>query len=432
VRLLLVDGDPQTLSLLTRHFEQEGWAVEATNDATNALGVLARGGVDVVMTALEPDGVGLTVLRETQGIDLPPPVILMTAFGTLETAIQAIRAGAYDYLTKPFTPEQGSIAVRRGLADRRLRADNRRLRAEVAQRFVFDTIVGRSGVMQALLEQLKAVACSEASVLVIGESGTGKELIARAIHHASVRRAGPFVPVNCAAIPEPLLESELFGHAKGAFTGADRARPGLVAEAAAGTLFLDEVGDLSPPSQAKLLRVLQHGTVRPVGSNEEARVNVRFISATQRDLLALVAAGRFRQDLYYRLAVLPVRVPILRERGHDILLLAEHFLRRAAETRGKSLRFDHGARAWLLRQRWPGNVRELENTVERAAALADQSCVREEHLHTEPARREGPWPTLAALEADYIQRVLAHTKGDKRAAAKVLGISVRTLQRREG
>jgi two-component system response regulator HydG len=358
----------------------------------------------------------------------------MTAFGSLESAIEAIRLGAYDYLTKPFRLDQASVAVRRAIDDRRLREENRRLKAAVEQRYGFDSIVGRSPALQRVFEQVRALSDSDASVLLVGESGTGKELVARAIHHNSGRRDGPFVAVNCAAIPENLLESELFGHEKGAFTGADRKRRGLFAEANGGTLFLDEVGDLPLGLQAKLLRALQDKAVRPVGGSQDVQLDLRLLTATHRDLPAMVAEGRFREDLYYRLAVIPLRLPSLRERGDDITLLAAHFLERAAASLGKDLKgFDEEATAWLQRHRWPGNVRELENVVERAATLAAGPRITLADLRTEfsaPAAGGNSWPTLDELEAQYIQRVLDETRGDKVAAARILGISVRTLQRR--
>jgi two-component system response regulator PilR (NtrC family)/two-component system response regulator HydG len=324
--------------------------------------------------------------------------------------------------------------VKRAIDDRRLREENRRLKAAVAQRYGFDCIIGRSAPLQRLFAQVRAVAETDAAVLLIGESGTGKELVARAIHHNSARRDGPFVPVNCAAIPENLLESELFGHEKGAFTGADRKRRGLFAEANGGTLFLDEVSDLPLPLQAKLLRALQEKTVRPVGGSQEMQLDVRLISATNQDLAAMVTETRFREDLYYRLAVIPLRLPSLRERPEDIMLLASHFLDQTASGLGKELKgFDEEATAWLLRHRWPGNVRELENVVERAVTLASGSRITLADLHTEftaPTATGSARPTLAELEADYIRRVLEETRGDKVAAARILGISVRTLQRR--
>jgi DNA-binding NtrC family response regulator len=434
-KILVVDNDPEMVNLLQGHLVREGWAVAAATSGADALTALEREDFDVVLTDLVMDGVdGLALLRAAQQRQPAPRVVLMTAFGSLESAIEAIRHGAYDYLTKPFKLDQASLAVRRAVDDRRLREENRRLRAVVEQRYGFENIIGRSPTLQRVFEQVRAVADSDASVLLIGESGTGKELVARAIHYNSRRLDAPFVAVNCAAIPETLLESELFGHERGAFTGADRKRRGLFVEANGGTLFLDEVGDLSPPLQAKLLRVLQDKVVRPVGGNQEIQLDLRVLSATHQDLPAMVSEGKFRDDLYYRLAVIPLRLPSLRERGDDIMLLATHFLQRAAATLGKDIDgFDEEATAWLLRHRWPGNVRELENIVERAATLARGSHITLADLHIEfgpPAVTGGPRPTLAELEAQYIQRVLEETKGDKVAAARILGVSVRTLQRR--
>ena len=436
-KILVVDNDPQMVNLLQGHLAGEGWAVAAATSGADALTALERSDFDVILTDLVMDGVdGLALLRETQRREPTPRVVLMTAFGSLESAIEAIRLGAYDYLTKPFRMGQASVAVRRAIDDRRLREENRRLRAAVEQRYGFENIIGRSPALQRVFEQVRAVAEADASVLLIGESGTGKELVARAIHHNSGRRDGPFVAVNCAAIPDTLLESELFGHEKGAFTGADRKRRGLFADANGGTLFLDEVGDIALPLQAKLLRVLQDKAVRPVGGSQEIQLDLRLISATHQDLPVMVTEGTFREDLYYRLAVIPLRLPSLRERVEDIMLLATHFLERATASLGKALKgFDDEATAWLLHYRWPGNVRELENVVERAATLAGGPRVTLADLRTEfaaPASSGSARPTLAELEADYIQRVLEETRGDKVAAARILGVSVRTLQRRFG
>ncbi len=435
-RILVVDNDAEMVALLARQLGRDGWQVTAVTRGADAVEAMSRDDFDVVLTDLVMERVdGLAVLRAAQRREPAPRVILMTAFGSLETAISAMRHGAYDYLTKPFKLDEATLAVSRALDDRRLREENRRLRAEVEQRFRFDNILGRSKAMQEVFDQIRAVAASDAAVLLLGESGTGKELVAHAIHHNSGRRDGPFVAVNCAAIPEHLLESELFGHEKGAFTGADRARRGLFAEADGGTLFLDEVGDLPGPLQAKLLRVLQDRAVRPVGAAREIQLDVRVIAATHRDLPRLVADGAFREDLYYRLAVIPLRLPSLREREEDIMLLAGHFLERAAAALGKRIDgFDAEATAWLLAHRWPGNVRELENVVERAATLARVPLVTLADLRIEFAA-EGPAagalrPTLAELEDQYIRRVLEETKGDKAAAARILGVSVRTLQRR--
>jgi DNA-binding NtrC family response regulator len=433
--ILVVDNDPEMLAVLRRHFEAEGYAVTAVGGGREALDALATGAFDVVLTDLVMEDVdGLTLVRETQAREAAPRVVLMTAFATLETAIEAIRVGAYDYLTKPFKLGEATVAVSRALEDRRLREENRALRAQVDRRFSPDNLLGRSRAMQAVFDQLPAIAASDTTVLILGESGTGKELVARAIHQQSARRERPFVPVNCAAIPENLLESELFGHEKGAFTGADRKRRGLFVEADGGTLFLDEVGDLSLALQGKLLRALQDRSIRPVGAQHDIRLDLRVISATHRDLPALVQQAQFREDLYYRLAVLPLRLPSLRQRTEDILLLAGRFLQRAAATLGKPLEgFDAEASAWLLGHRWPGNVRELENVVERAATLARGTRITLEDLHVEFAAVSAVTaarPTLADLEIDYIKRVVAEAGGDKRAAARLLGVSVRTLQRK--
>jgi two-component system response regulator HydG len=434
-RLLVVEDDVEMLELLRRHFESEGYVVAAAAGGGAAVGRLESEEFDVVLTDLVMPGVdGLEVLRVTQGLEPAPRVVLMTAFASLETAIQAIRAGAYDYLTKPFKLAEASLAVTRAVDDRRLREENRRLRAQIAARFGVGNILGHSAAMRTVFDTIGPIAASDAPVLILGESGTGKELVARAIHQASARKDGPFVAVNCAAIPETLLESELFGHEKGAFTGADRKRRGLFVEANGGTLLLDEVGDLSPALQAKLLRALQERSIRPLGAHQDVRLDLRVMSATHQDLPRLVKEGRFREDLYYRLAVLPIRLPSLRERPEDVMLLATHFLRRATTALGKELDgFDEESTAWMLSHRWPGNVRELENVVERAATLAPGPRVSLKDLHVEltsPEPASGQRLTLAALELEYIRRVLAETGGDKRAAARLLGVSVRTIQRK--
>ncbi|HET6366189.1 MAG TPA: sigma-54 dependent transcriptional regulator [Pseudomonadales bacterium] len=435
-RVLVVDNDPEMLTMLRRHLEGEGLAVAGAAGGREALAVIDRADYDVILTDLIMDDLGgLEVLAAAQARTPAPRVLLMTAFGSLETAIEAMRQGAYDYLTKPFKLAEVTLAIRRALDDQRLRAENARLRAEVERQLGLERVVGQSRVIQTLLEQVRAVADSDASVLLLGESGTGKELVARALHWSSSRRAGPFVAVNCAAVPESLLESELFGHEKGAFTGADRKHVGLFAAAHGGTLFLDEVGDLPLAMQAKLLRAIQEKAVRPVGGAELVQLDLRLVTATNRDLVALVPEGRFREDLYYRLAVIPIRLPALRERAEDIPLLAEHFLRDAGGRLGKRLAgFTADALEWMREYRWPGNVRELANVVERATVLAAGPIVTLADVRTEfsvePAT-SALRPTLDELERQYIRRVLDEVEGDKQAAAKILGVSVRTLQRKE-
>jgi DNA-binding NtrC family response regulator len=434
-RILVVDNDAEMVALLRRHLEAEGWSVTAVTGGEDAETALGREEYAVVLTDLVMEPVdGLTVLREAQRVQPRARVILMTAFGSLESAIDAMRHGAYDYVTKPFKLPELSLVVKRALEDQRLREENRRLRAEVERRYSFDNLLGRSKAMQGVFEQIRAVAETDAPVLLLGDSGSGKELVSRAIHWHSGRRDGSFVAVNCAAIPETLLESELFGHEKGAFTGADRKRRGLFVEAEGGTLFLDEIAEMPQSLQVKLLRAIQDRVIRPVGGNEEIKVDLRLISATNRDLPAYVRQAKFREDLYYRLAVIPIRIPSLRERPEDIPLLAEHFLKRASDSMGKVIEgFDPDALKWLHEHNWPGNVRELENVVERAATLAKGKVITRDDLRIEftpgASAELGVRPSLADVESQYIRRILDEVGGDKRAAARILGISVRTLQR---
>jgi DNA-binding NtrC family response regulator len=434
-RILVVDNDSDMVALLRRHLEGDGWPVTAVTGGEDAQTALGREEYAVVLTDLIMEPVdGLAVLRESQRVQPRARVILMTAFGSLESAIDAMRQGAYDYLTKPFKLPELSLVVKRAVEDQQLREENRRLRAEVERRYSFDNILGRSKAMQAVFEQIRAVAETDAPVLLLGDSGSGKELVARAIHWHSGRRDKSFVAVNCAAIPETLLESELFGHEKGSFTGADRKRRGLFVEAQGGTLLLDEIAEMPQTLQVKLLRALQDRVVRPVGGNEEIKVDLRVISATNRDLPAFVRQGKFREDLYYRVAVIPIRIPSLRERPEDIPILADHFLKRASAGMGKDITgFDDEALKWLHQHNWPGNVRELENVVERAATLAKGPLITRDDLRIEftpgSSGELGVRPSLAEVESQYIRRIMDEVRGDKRAAARILGISVRTLQR---
>jgi len=433
-RILLVDNDSDMVALLQHHLESEGWNVTALTSGVEACSALQQEEFTLVLTDLVMEPVdGLAVLQEARRTQPHARVVLMTAFGSLESAIDAIRHGAYDYLIKPFKLPELNRVVRRALDEQRLREENRRLREEVERRYSsHGNLLGHSKAMKAVLDQIRTVAATDATVLLLGESGTGKELVARAIHWHSARREGSFVAFNCAAIPDTLLESELFGHEKGAFTGADRRRRGLFVEANGGTLVLDEVADIPLILQAKLLRALQDRAIRPVGCNQEIHVDLRLISVTNRNLPALVRQGKFREDLYYRIAVIPIWIPSLRERPEDIPLLAGHFLRRAASSLEKQIHgFSDDAMKWLLEHRWPGNVRELENVVERAAILASGSQVTLNDLHVEFAAEKtaGIRPSLAELEKQYIQHVLQETNGNKRQAAKILGVSIRTLQR---
>ncbi len=442
-KVLVVEDDPDMLALLQEHLQGEGYRVAALASGREALARLRSETFDVVVTDLRmPDVDGMEVLRACREIQPETRVILVTAFGTVETAIQAIREGAFDYTTKPFRLEEISFLVGKAMDDRHLKAEFLRLRQEVEGRYRFENLLGKSTAMQAVFALIRQAAPSDANVLIMGESGTGKELVAKALHYNSARAKQPFVPVNCAAVPSGLLESELFGHLKGAFTGAVGTRRGLLREAAGGTLFLDEIGDMPPELQAKLLRVIEDKAVRPLGSDETITVDVRMVAATNRDLPARIREGLFREDLYYRLAVIPVQLSPLRERREDIPLLAEHFLRQAAAAAGKEVRgFAPETMAALLRHPWPGNVRELENVVQRAVALTSTDRLPPEALLLDigtpaPApsdllARMNSRPTLEGLTREYVALVLRETGGDKAKAAEILGISQRTIYRRE-
>jgi two-component system response regulator HydG len=434
-RILIIEDDREMLALLKRHLEAQGFSVTTVAGGPEGVEAAERDEYDVALTDLMMDGVdGMAVLAASRRHRPDARVLLMTAFGSLESAIEAMRQGAYDYLTKPFKLGEVTLAVNRALEDRRLRRENERLRAEVEQEQGIGRILGESAAIRSVIEQLRTVADSDAPVLLLGESGTGKELAAHALHWGSSRRAESFVAINCGAIPENLLEAELFGHEKGAFTGADRKRQGLFVAAHRGTLFLDEVAELPAALQVKLLRAAQERAVRPVGGTALVPAEVRLISASNRDVAALVQEGHFREDLYYRLAVVPIRLPALRERPQDIALLATHFLERATRRQGKPpARFADDAREWMAAHRWPGNVRELENVIERAVVLAKGPLITRDDLGIEFSLTAGLpslRPTLDELEQQYIQRVLQETGGDKGAAARILGVSVRTLQRR--
>jgi two-component system response regulator HydG len=437
---LVVEDDPEMLAMVCEHLEAEGYGAVGAGRGADAITRLRSAEFDVVLTDLKmPDVDGMEVLRVARESRPDVPVILVTAFGTIETAIQAIRQGAYDYVTKPFALEEISLLVGRALEDRRLRAENVSLRRELEGRYRFESLLGKSPAMQAVFALIRQAAPGEVNVLITGESGTGKELVARALHHNSPRAARPFVPVNCAAMPAGLLESELFGHVRGAFTGAVSNRKGLIREAEGGTLFLDEIGDMAPELQAKLLRAIEDRAVRPVGRDDAVPVDLRLVAATNKDLPARIQEGSFREDLYYRLAVIPIHLPPLRERREDVPLLAEHFLRRAAADSGKAIQgFTPEAMAALLRHPWPGNVRELENVVERAVTLTAAEQVSPEALLLETAPVPAPGallaqaarrPTIEGLTAEYVTLVLREVGGDKAKAAEILGISKRTLYR---
>jgi DNA-binding NtrC family response regulator len=441
--ILVVEDDAAMRDLLMDTLSDEGYRVDTAAGGYAGIARVQKGGVDLVVTDVRmPDLDGLDMLREIRsGSANPPHVLVITAFGSIDTAIKAVRLGAHDYITKPFSMDTLVLAVDKALEERGLREEVARLREEVARPYKFDNIIGRSPQMQEVFGLIRRLSSSTVNVLITGESGTGKELVARAIHYNSPRAKRPFVAVNCAAIPDQLLESELFGYKRGAFTDAKSDRSGLFIEADGGTLFLDEIGDLSPPLQAKLLRVLAEREIRPLGAARPEKIDVRVISATHQDLQQGMREGSFREDLYYRLNVLQIQLPPLRDRAEDILPLCEHFLKRAAERSGKRITgIQQPATKVLLGYSWPGNVRELENVLERAVALcegtqitpADLPQTLRERLRTGDivgyalARNM----TLEELEREYILRVMKEEGGNKTRAAQRLGLDRKTLYRK--
>ncbi|NUM88832.1 MAG: sigma-54-dependent Fis family transcriptional regulator, partial [Bdellovibrionales bacterium] len=382
----IVDDDGEMRALLQDFLGSEGYRTTVFPLALMALQEFKKqaqglGGcdVDLIITDLKMAQMdGMEFLRQMQKENSDIPIVLITAFGSIDTAIEAMRNGAYHYLVKPFKLAEISVTVERALERRRLARENSLLRSEIKQGFKMGNIIGKSQAMRAIFDLVSRVAQSTANVLITGESGTGKEVIAKAVHYAGSRASKPFVAINCTAIPETLLESELFGHAKGSFTGAIQRKKGLFEEATGGTLFLDEIGDMSPQLQAKLLRVLQERKIRPVGDNNMIDVDVRIIAATHKDLKAAIREGRFREDLFYRLSVIPIAIPALRDRVEDIPLLAEHFLAKYSAANGSRVcGFTKAAMAKLMKLRWEGNVRELENLVERAVVLTQGEWIEE-------------------------------------------------------
>ncbi len=446
--VLIVDDEKPNLESLAKIFAREGWRVALAESGPAALETLRRERVSVVVTDLMMPGMsGEELLRAVKTLAPETEVVLMTAYGTVETAVAAMKEGAYDFITKPVKRHAIVKSVRQALEKASLVAENRALRAQLAElaHGAPGELLGDAPAFRAVLETLRQVAPTSATVLLTGESGTGKELAARLVHDRSPRAAGPFVPIHCAAIPESLLESELFGHEKGAFTGAFARKEGRFERAHGGTLFLDEVGEMSPAVQVKLLRFLQDGVLERVGGTESLRVDVRLVAATNKDLAAEVKAGRFREDLFYRLDVVSVRLPPLRERREDVPLLAMAFLRRFAEQNARRIAgLSPGALAALERYAWPGNVRELMHALERAVILArgeeiDVSDLPEAIRAVAGAPGGPPPPSalvvplgtpLEEIERLVIRRTLEQTRGDKNLAAQILGIAARTIYRK--
>jgi len=378
-RILLIDDDESLLKVLRHQLAKEGFTVTACDDPSRALREFELGDYGVVISDIQMPGFsGMDVLRAVKEKSEDTVVILITAYGTIKDAVEAVKLGASDYLTKPFEKEELLLVVNRSLKNRDLEAENVELRSQLTERSSFDSMIGRNAKLDAVFRLVSKVAPRDTTVLILGESGTGKELLARAIHYGSNRKDKPFVTVSCSAIPETLVESELFGHVKGAFTGAIRDRRGKFEVANGGTIFLDEIGDLKPELQGKLLRVLQEMEFERVGGTDTIKVDVRVIAATHRDLAAAVSRTEFREDLYYRLSVVPITIPPLRDRKDDIPLLVDHFLRKFAE--GAKMRLSRQALDMLTEYDWPGNVRELENVIERAVVLSDGDKITEEEV----------------------------------------------------
>jgi two-component system response regulator HydG len=438
-RVLVVDDEPSARGGLEKLLRQAGYLVETAPDGARALEIAAETSPDLVVTDLRmPVMDGLELLARLREQDGDLPVLVATAFGDIGAAVSAMRVGAADFLTKPIDFDILSLAMERALERRRLRSEAENLRRQLRERDAdgLQGLTGTSAAMQRVYRVARKVAPSRATVLVTGESGTGKGELARAIHALSPRASRPFVPLHCSALPETLLESELFGHERGAFTGAQKRRVGRFEQANGGTLFLDEVGDLSPLTQVKLLRVLQERTFERVGGNELVSVDVRLLAATHRDLAADVRAGSFREDLFYRLNVVQIEMPALRLRGADVLTLALHFLRRFASENDKRLEgFSDAARTKLLSHRWRGNVRELENAIERAVVMARGASIERGDLPFADSPPAGgpvriPGSTLAEVERFAIESTLVAAGGSKTRAAEMLGVSVRTIHYR--
>ncbi len=440
-RVLIVDDDSSMRRLLRRQLEGLGHTVQEAGSGEEALNLLESHEADVVLTDLRMPGLtGVQLCARILLAHPDLPVVVMTGYGTLDAAVDAMRAGAWDFLRKPFETEELEVSIERALSHRRLHAEVDRLRRMAGEDRGPAGLLGSSEAMRRLFRLIERVGRTQTSVLLQGESGVGKERVARGLHEVGTRSGKPFVAINCASLPDSLLESELFGHAEGAYTGAGGERLGLIRSADGGTLFLDEVAELSAGAQARLLRVLEERVVRPVGQDRSFPVDIRLLTASHVDLLEAVREGRFREDLYYRLAVLKLRIPPLRERGDDILRLARHFRDEQAQAQQRALSWTSGFEDALLEWRWPGNVRELRNVIEAAAAMSDDGLLdvdllpEEMQQHTpvpgpssdDPARL----PSLEDVERAHVERVLAACEGNRSQAARVLGIDRKTLQAR--
>jgi DNA-binding NtrC family response regulator len=430
-KVLVVDDEAIIRDSLRDWLNDAGYEVFTAENGPQALQAIQREGLKIVIADLVMPGMdGIELMKQAKQVSPDIEVIIITAYGSIPTAITAVREGAYDYIQKPFCPERTEILIAKLLERQQLIEENLSLHQKLEERYRFENIIAKSSRMQQVIAAIKVVAASNATVLITGETGTGKELVARAIHSQSQRRGKPFIAVSCAALPETLLESELFGHEKGAFTGAYAQKKGKFEIANRGTLFLDEIGEMSANIQVHLLRVLEDKEFTRVGGNEPIKVDVRVISATNRDMKEAVAKGQFREDLYYRLNVVNIELPPLRERREDIPLLTQHFLKKFALENNKEINgFSPEATDFLLRYDWPGNVRELENAIERAVILARKPVIEIDDLpqQTLAGRPIPVGKNLRQVEKNHIINVLAQTKGNYTEAAKALGISRMTL-----
>jgi two-component system response regulator PilR (NtrC family) len=441
ISILAVDDDVNMLAMLEKFLKRAGYTVDTTPDSMKAMSLVDEKNYDIVITDIQmPRATGMDLLKRIKELQKDTMVIMITAFGSVDSAVNAMKAGAYDYVSKPFNIDEILALLERATQQRRLQREVESLRQEVERKYSFSSIIGKSKAMQDIFALIQRLSHARSNVLITGRSGTGKELIAKAIHYNSERRAMPLVTVNCSAIPESLLESELFGHEKGAFTGAITSRRGLFETANGGTLFLDEIGDMPLGSQSKLLRVVETGEVRPVGSDDVKKVDVRIIAATHRDLKELIKHDQFREDLFYRLNVISVHVPDLKDRPEDVSILVEHFMKKYGEQFGMpNIRITHEASACLIKYTWPGNVRELENVIERSIALSSGEVVDAkdlpEHLfQMKPSELIDDLATdnmpITEVEKRYIMRILQRTNWHQSKAAQILGIDRKTLYRK--
>lgn len=433
-KLLLVEDEDTLRESLKRVFMRDGYEIDVAQDAESALKILGERTYDLIITDILLPGItGIELLKKYKEQNTEQLFIVMTAFASLETAVEALRGGAHDYIIKPVMHEEIKRVVKNALKERSLKAENIILKKQIEELYDFDKIVGQSSIIISLINEVKKIADSKSNVLLLGETGTGKELFARSIHYSSARRDEPFIPINCSAIPENLLESELFGYMKGAFTGAVSTKRGLFEEADRGTVFLDEIGELSISLQSKLLRVMDDREIRPIGSIQSRKVDIRFISATNRDIYKALKEDLFREDLFYRINVITLKLPALRDRREDILLIAQHFLEKYSGEIGKPVRYiDETAQKILMDYDWPGNIRELQNIIERAILISDSNFITPEHLYeglkSAKTFLSGSIEKALSIEEYTKEFILAYqNKFTEKKLASMLGITRKSL-----